>query len=391
MPNVSIPLPAHAYTVHIGPGMLTRVGPELRRIIAPRRPRLFTVTSPEIWRFWQKPFLDGFKRAKLEPPATLFLEPGERHKRLRSVEALLEQLAKQGADRDTVLIAFGGGVIGDLTGFLAAIYMRGIPFVQVPTTFLAQVDSSVGGKTGVNLAAGKNLVGSFHHPLAVFADIDTLATLPARELRAGLQETVKAAIIRSPTLFRTMEKRMDDLLPRKGQKQDTALLTKVIADSVRIKAEVVLADERESNLRMILNFGHTLGHAIESATAYKLLLHGEAVGWGQLAALHIAHRRGMLPPQDAVRIEALIQRATDLPAFHTRPERLVALTAADKKNRSGMLRFILPTGIGTVVIVNDVSHAELLAAAEHIVAEANAAARTTNSPSKPSRTSGAKS
>ena len=183
---------------------------------------------------------------------------------MASVERLLRQMAGAGGDRGSLLIAFGGGIVGDVGGFLAAIYMRGIRYVQVPTTFLAQVDSSVGGKTGVNLPEGKNLVGSFHHPLVVFADIGIMGTLPDRELKAGLMESVKAGIIRDRTLVRFMEAHVDEVLGR-----DAKALEKVIAASIRMKAEVVSKDERESGLRMILNLGHTVGHAIEQATAYK--------------------------------------------------------------------------------------------------------------------------
>ena len=220
------------------------------------------LSSPEIWALWGKKFLAAFPKSA--QPTVLFLPAGERWKRLPQVEKLADQLARAGADRSSVLIAFGGGIVGDLGGFLAAIYMRGIDYIQVPTTLLAQVDSSVGGKTGVNLAAGKNLIGSFHHPRAVFADLDVLQTLPDREFRAGLFESVKAGIIRDAALFRFMEKNAEKILGR-----DPAALRRVIADSIRMKAGVVALDERESGLRMILNFGHTLGHAIEAATALQ--------------------------------------------------------------------------------------------------------------------------
>ena len=228
-------------------------------------------------------------RSFADAPVVLFLEPGERYKSLASVDRLLREMARAGGDRGSLLIAFGGGIVGDVGGFLAAIYMRGIRYVQVPTTFLAQVDSSVGGKTGVNLPEGKNLVGSFHHPLAVFADIGVLGTLPDRELRAGLMESVKAGIIRDRTLVRFMEEHADEVLGR-----DPKALEKVIAASIRMKAGVVNKDERESGLRMILNLGHTVGHAIEQATHYKVLLHGEAVGWGMVAALYLARQRGTI-------------------------------------------------------------------------------------------------
>jgi 3-dehydroquinate synthase len=266
-----------------------------------------------------------------------------------------------------VLIAFGGGVIGDMTGFVAAMYMRGIRYVGVPTTALAQIDSSVGGKTGVNLAAGKNLAGAFHHPLAVYADIATLATLPSAELRAGLQEAVKAGIILDRALFEYLDEHSAEVISG-----DATALAHVIAAAVRVKADVVSQDEKESGVRMLLNLGHTLGHAIEAATHYSELLHGEAVAWGMLAAIGIAARRGNITGEDAARMERVIRRYGPLRAFSADAVELVALTAKDKKNRSGSRSFILPTGIGSSVVVRDVAEAELLDAASAIVAEAAA-------------------
>jgi len=325
----------------------------------PSKPfRPFVITSPDIWALWSKPFLAGFK----EPPTVLLLPNGERHKRLSSVESLAEQLSRAGADRDSLLIAFGGGVLGDITGFLAAIYMRGIRYVQLPTTFLAQVDSSVGGKTGVNLATGKNLIGSFHHPQAVFADTDVLGTLPPRELRAGLQESIKAGVIYDAKLFHYMEQHAEPILAGEAPS-----LTHVVTESVRVKAEVVGKDEKESGLRMILNFGHTVGHAIEAATQYKQLLHGEAIAWGMIAALNVARNRQAIDPQQADRIESLILHYGPFPPFKATAKKLVALTSRDKKNRSGTRSFVLPTGIGTTEIVRDVTDDELEAATKSML------------------------
>ena len=361
MPSIQLKTPSAAYPVIIGSGLLEDLASRLRRVTPGKRPRFFLVTSPQIWGLWSKKVLGSFKAAKMEPPTILFIPPGETHKRFLTVEGLADELVKANADRDTVLLAFGGGVVGDMTGFLAAIYMRGIPFVQVPTTLLAQVDSSVGGKTGVNLRTGKNLLGSFHHPLAVLADTDVLRTLPFAELRSGLQESIKAGVIRDPKLFRLLETQADAILkPR--HPEHGAMLGRVVAASVRVKAEVVEADERESGLRMILNFGHTLGHAIESATGYRQLLHGEAVAWGSIAATHLALARGTLSPKDGDRILNLILRYGPLGTFRARAEKLVELTSRDKKNRSGALSFVLPVAIGKVEIVRDVTEAELLAA-----------------------------
>jgi 3-dehydroquinate synthase len=354
------------YDVAIAPGLLRTLHTRLRKLTPGKTPRLFVVTSPEIWALWSKPFLASFP-AKQKPTA-IFLPAGESRKRLAQVEALAQQLALAGADRDSILLAFGGGIIGDVTGFLAAIYMRGIRYVGLPTTVLAQVDSSLGGKTGVNLVAGKNLIGCFHHPLAVFSDIDTLRTLPAAELRAGLQEAIKSGIIRDPALFRTMEKNAEAILSG-----DPAALQKVVTACVKVKAEVVSKDEKESGLRMILNFGHTIGHAIEAATHYRKLLHGEAVGWGSIAALHLSLNRGLISPEDFARMANLILRYGPIPTFKVaaKPQasaaKLVALTYADKKNRSGQRAFVLATGIGTAEVAHDVTDVELLTATQSML------------------------
>jgi len=297
----------------------------------------------------------------------LFLPPGEKHKTMASVDRLLREMMRAGADRGSLLIAFGGGIVGDVGGFVSAIFMRGIPYVQVPTTFLAQVDSSVGGKTGVNLPEGKNLVGSFHQPRAVFADIGVLGTLPDRELRAGLMESVKAGIIRDRALVRYMEENAPLILGR-----DAKALEKVIAASIRMKAGVVNIDERESGLRMILNLGHTVGHAIEQATAYKLLLHGEAVAWGMIAALHLGAQRGTISRSQFERLQNLVYRYGPLPALKLRAAKVIAATSGDKKNVGGVRRFVLPLGIGDAGVLEDVTAVELEAAVGYMLAQAKA-------------------
>jgi len=367
VPTIPVKTPSASYPVVIGTGLLKNLAARCASLVdnktGKKLPRVFVVTSPAIWGLWGKQLSASFLKSNQEKPTVLFIPPGEQHKRMRTMERLCEELAAAGADRDSLLLAFGGGIVGDATGFLAAIYMRGIRYVQIPTTLLAQVDSSVGGKTGVNLARGKNLVGAFNHPLAVFADIDLLGTLPPRELHAGLQESVKAGIIRDAKLFSYMEKNIAAV--RSG---DTAALQHVVAASVRMKADVVAIDERESGLRMILNFGHTVGHAIEAATGYKKLLHGEAVGWGEIAALMIAAGRGLLTAQQAGRMIALILAYGPLPVFRVQPKKLAALTGGDKKNRGGVKRFILPVKIGETVTVTDVSEAELLRGIEEMFA-----------------------
>lgn len=349
--------------MHVGSNLISTFGKHLRRITGKSAPHVFVVTSPAIWSLWGKQFSSSFPNNRA--PTTLFLPPGEQHKRLASVERLATELSTTGADRSSLLIAFGGGIVGDLGGFLAAIYMRGIPYIQIPTTLLAQVDSSIGGKTGVNLTTGKNLIGSFHQPLAVFADVDILKTLPQRELRAGLFESIKAGIIRDPALFRFLESNRDRVLSG-----DPTALKRVVAASVAMKADVVSIDERESGPRMILNFGHTLGHAIEAVTGYKKLLHGEAIAWGMLAALRISRMRHLLPEKDAIHMENLIYAYGPVPQFHASVPELLEAAARDKKNKSGTRRFVLTPGIGQAIVVEDVTDVELTSALEWILHEA---------------------
>ena len=337
------------------------LAPRIERAIGRLPRRVFVLTSPGIWALWGGRFCASFR----EPPIALFLPPGEKYKTMASVERLTREMLRSGADRGSLVIAFGGGIVGDVGGFLAAVFMRGIPYVQVPTTFLAQVDSSVGGKTGVNLPEGKNLVGSFHQPKAVFADVNVLGTLPVRELKAGLMESVKAGIIRDRSLVRYMEENARAIVGG-----DEKALEKVIAASIRMKAGVVNKDERETGLRMILNFGHTVGHAIEQATRYKALLHGEAVAWGMIAALYLARQRGTISAAQFERLESLIYLYGPLPTVKLRAARVIAATGADKKNVGGVRRFVLPLGIGDAGVVEDVTAAELEAAVRYMLGKA---------------------
>jgi 3-dehydroquinate synthase len=366
MQIVRVETPSAKYQVFAGTGLVDSLEPRMRRVLSgledrsgARLPkRVFVLTSPEIWKLWSKRFLSSFSSELV----VLMLDPGEQHKSLKSVEKLLREMVKAGGDRSSLLIAFGGGIVGDVGGFLAATFMRGIDYFQVPSTLLSQVDSSVGGKVGVNLPEGKNLVGSFHHPLAVFADMELLATLPDRELRAGLFESVKAGIIRDRGLVRYMEENSAKILGR-----DPAALEKVIAASIKIKADVVSKDERESGLRMILNLGHTLGHAIESVTNYKLLLHGEAVGWGLIASFYLGRKRGSINDQEFNRLMRLVYLYGPLPALKLNAQKLVDASAKDKKHRGKVRRFVLPAGIGDAGVVEDLSESELLEAAKYML------------------------
>jgi 3-dehydroquinate synthase len=356
--TIRVETPSAKYDVMAGSGLVESLARRIERVVGRLPRRVFVLTSAPIWALWGHSLQQSF----VEPPIVMFLEPGEEHKTIKSVERLLREMTQAGGDRGSLLIAFGGGIVGDVGGFLASIFMRGIPYIQVPTTFLAQVDSSVGGKTGVNLPEGKNLVGAFHHPLAVFADIGVLETLPDRELRAGLMESVKAGIIRDRALARYMEEHTSDVLGR-----DAKALEKVIAASIRMKAGVVHLDERESGLRMILNFGHTVGHALEQATHYKVLLHGEAVGWGMVAALYLARERRTISRAQFERLEKLVHLYGPLPALKLRVSKVVAATGGDKKNVGGVRRFVLPVGIGDAGVVEDVTPAELEAAVSYML------------------------
>ena len=307
----------------------------------------FIVTERNLWEKQQ---------ARLDPQLVesahvLFFPGGEPNKRLSSVELLADEMLECGGDRTSVVIGFGGGIVTDVAGFLAAIFMRGVPVLQIPTTLLAQVDAAVGGKTGVNLAGGKNLIGSFHQPLAVLIDPDMLATLPEREYRAGLFEVIKCGIIRDPELFTMLEQRSQAVLAKEPE-----LLDALIAAAVRIKAEVVSADEREGDLRRILNFGHTVGHAIEAETQYQEFLHGEAVAWGMRAAIRLAELSGHLEPRYAERMQRAIGLYGPVPAAaHLDPDHLLARLASDKKTLQGKVHFVLPARIGDVKVVNGIA------------------------------------
>jgi 3-dehydroquinate synthase len=318
------------------------------------------VTVPPVRRRWAKVLLQSLTAAGIET-TLLEMPDGERAKRLSTLEKLAEKLLKLGADRVATLIALGGGVVGDVTGFLASIYMRGVDVIQVPTTVLAQVDAAIGGKTGVNLASGKNLLGTFHQPRAVLIDPAVLRTLPSREYRAGLYESLKCGVIGDAGLFKLFEDRRGELLDR-----DPVVLEKVIADSVRLKASVVSADEREGGLRQVLNFGHTIGHALEAETQYKLLLHGEAVAWGMIAATHIALSTDKLDSVAAGRITNSVLGFGRLPRLKLKTANIVKRLRSDKKTRQGVVHFILPREIGKVEIASDVPEAIVRSAVDEI-------------------------
>jgi len=363
MIRVPVTTPSRSYEVLIGSGLLARAGECLGTHLANKK--AFVVTVPPVQKRWGRVLLQSLKAAGMDA-AVLEMPNGERAKRLATVEKLADTLVQKGADRDAALIAFGGGVVGDVTGFLAAVYMRGIDVLQVPTTVLAQVDASIGGKTGVNLVSGKNLLGAFHQPRVVLADTVVLNTLSPREYRAGLYESLKCGIVGDSGLFQLFEERHKEILNR-----DPQVVEKVIADSVRLKAQVVSADEREGGLRQVLNLGHTIGHALEAETGYKLLLHGEAVGWGLVAATYIALSSGKLDSVTAGRIMNAVLGLGELPRMNVKTANILKRLKFDKKTRQGVVHFVLPREIGKVEITSDVNEAVVRSAVEEIRKLAN--------------------
>ncbi|MGB8011302.1 MAG: 3-dehydroquinate synthase [Terriglobales bacterium] len=358
MISVPVATPSRSYEVLIGSGLLTRAGECLGKLLENRR--TFVVTVPPVRRHWSKVLTKSLAASGVETEL-LEMPDGERSKRLTTLEKLAEKLVSRGADRGATLIALGGGVACDVTGFLASIYMRGVDVIQVPTTVLAQVDAAIGGKTGVNLVSGKNLLGTFHQPRAVLVDPAVLETLPSREYRAGLYESLKCGIIGDAGLFRLFEERRREILDR-----DPVVLEKVIADSVRLKAAVVSADEREGGLRQVLNLGHTIGHALEAETGYTHLLHGEAVAWGMVAATHIALSTGRLDSVTAGRISNSVLGFGRLPRMEWKTANILKRLRSDKKTRRGVVHFVLPREIGKVEIVSDVPEAIVRSAVDEL-------------------------
>src|SRR2546426_2527629 len=351
MTRLTVSVQPRPYEAVIESGILTKAGNFLRELLADSSlasHQMFVVTVPRVRRRWAKVLIQSLTTAGFEP-RLIDMPDGERYKRLATVEKLAEKLAQSGADRSSVILAFGGGVVGDVAGLLASLYMRGVNVVQIPTTVLAQVDASIGGKTGVNLRTGKNLLGTFHQPRAVLIDPVVLSTLPEREFRAGLYESIKCGVIGKPALF--------DFLANtdpKKLRRNPAKLEWVIAESVKLKAEVVSSDERESGLRRILNFGHTIGHALEAETAYRQFLHGEAVAWGMIAATRIAAVMNKIDQAAASQIIDAVMSLGSLPRVEVRNRNIVQRLQADKKTRDGAVHFVLPQKIGKVEIVNNV-------------------------------------
>jgi 3-dehydroquinate synthase len=342
MQTLSVALGERSYPIHIGAGLLGEA-----RLYVPyvKGKRVAVVTNPVVAPLQ----LERVRRALEEAGAQVvpvLVEDGEQAKGWAALDRVIDALLTAQLGRDALVAALGGGVVGDLAGFAAAVYQRGIPFIQLPTTLLAQVDSSVGGKTAINHARGKNMVGAFHQPLAVIADVASLDTLPERELRAGIAEVIKHGFILDPAFVGWLEANMGKLLAR-----ERAALEYAVLRSCELKAQVVAADERESGQRAILNFGHTFGHAIEAGVGYGEWLHGEAVATGMVMAAELSARAGTLSREDAERVKRLIARA-GLPMLGPKlgVERYLELMRVDKKAAAGKVRFILLDGIGRATL-----------------------------------------
>jgi 3-dehydroquinate synthase len=336
------------YAVLVGPGLAAGAGDLVTGLDPAAEP--VVVSATPIWRRHGPQFRPLTRRKP-----SIIIPDGERAKTLATVARLYEAFLSRSLDRSAIVVAVGGGVLGDTAGFAAATFLRGLRFVQIPTTLVAQVDSAIGGKVGVNLPAGKNLVGAFHAPRVVICDPALLRTLPRREFRAGLYEIVKYGVIASRALLDRVSRGIDRLFL-----QDQTLLTAVIAECCGIKAAVVMQDEREAGPRRALNFGHTVGHALEAVTNYRRLRHGEAVGYGMLAAARLSAMRGSLLPADEARLGDLIARLGPLPVVSDlKADDVVAAMARDKKRIGGRLHFVLAKGLGSTAIVSDVSTREI--------------------------------
>ncbi len=350
--RIDVATPSRAYAITIADGAIDR----LRRLLDDAKvpERRFVVSSPVVWRFHGPQVARTLGSA--EPP--ILVADGERNKHLATVSRIYDALTRANADRATAVVTVGGGVIGDMAGFAAATYLRGVALVQVPTTLLAQVDAAIGGKVGVNHPLGKNLIGAFYQPHAVVVDPVVLKSLPRREFRAGLYEVIKYGMTSSASLFDRIGRERKAIFDRAPE-----ALMPIIAESCRIKAQVVAADERESGQRRILNFGHTAGHALEAVTKYRRYRHGEAVAYGMLVAAALARSRGALAETDRQALATLIGNLGPLPPIaDVSSAQILDAMKHDKKMVAGRLHFVLPTAVGATTIVDDVTEKETRAA-----------------------------
>lgn len=341
--QLTVGLDERSYPIWIGDGILDRIGEALKTVPFPRKVAI--VTNPTVQGLYGERILDALAGSGFDV-STVMVPDGEAFKNLRTLESIYDALIERGFDRSSGLIALGGGVIGDITGFAAATYLRGIPFAQVPTTLLAQVDSSVGGKTAVNHRLGKNLIGAFYQPVHVHIDVATLATLPSREFSAGMAEIVKYGVIRDRAFFDWLAGHGDSL-----QRQARGALVQAVKRSCQIKANVVEVDEKENSLRAILNYGHTFGHAVETLAGYGEFRHGEAVAIGMVVAARIACESGLCSQGDAEAIQALLSAFSlpvTPPAFPL--DDYLNAMGRDKKVKEGVLRLVLNRGIGDCLV-----------------------------------------
>ncbi|MEC4819216.1 MAG: 3-dehydroquinate synthase [Scytonema sp. PMC 1069.18] len=350
MASISVNLPQQSYEIAIAPSGLDKLGEYMSNLQLGKK--VLVVSNPMIFKHYGERAIASLESAEFEV-ATCILQPGERYKTLNSVQKIYDTALENRIERSSTMVALGGGVIGDMTGFAAATWLRGIHFVQVPTSLLSMVDASIGGKTGVNHPQGKNLIGAFHQPRLVLIDPEVIKTLPMREFRAGMAEVIKYGVIWDSQLFSEMEesKRLDQMRYVKPE-----LLESILTRSCQAKADVVSKDEKEAGLRAILNYGHTIGHAVESLTGYRVVNHGEAVAIGMVAAGQIAVELQMWQKEETERQHALIQKTglpTQLPSGLD-IDAIVESLQLDKKVKAGKVRFILPTQIGSVTITDQV-------------------------------------
>ncbi len=352
MKTIRVNLGQRSYPIVVGAGILKRAGKILSSVGFSSPPVI--ITNSLVWRMHGRILREALENT-FGPSAVIRIRDGERFKNHETLLKIYDGLFRAHADRRSWILAFGGGVIGDVAGFAAATFMRGIPYASVPTTLLAQVDSSIGGKVGVNLARGKNLVGAFHQPSAVMSDTDVLCTLPARELASGLYEVVKCGAIRSPGLLAYVERRLVEISSCRP-----AALEHIVLEASRIKAEVVSGDERETEIRMVLNYGHTVGHALEAATGYRRYKHGEAVAWGMIAAAAFGRELGMASRREEERLVNIIHRVADLPRLRgIEPESVWRALRRDKKFRAGDIRLVLLPRLGSAEIVSKIDAGHL--------------------------------
>lgn len=355
--TIDVALGDRSYPIHVGAGLLNSGAVLVRHLVSEGVGRQVAIVTNDVVKpLWLPTLLDALSSESLQVDV-FSLADGESEKSLANYSRLMDFLIDHRHNRTTTLLALGGGVVGDLTGFVAATYQRGVSFLQVPTTLLAQVDSSVGGKTAVNHPTGKNLIGAFHQPRAVICDIDTLATLPDRELRAGFAEVLKYGVIRDAEFFNWLEDNVAALLNR-----DVAALTHVVERSCQIKAEVVAEDELETGVRAILNFGHTFGHALEALTGYTEYLHGEAIAIGMVMAADLAVRQAQMTLEEAQQIKALVA-GFGLPVSASQPggSEMLQAMGMDKKVVDGTLRLVLAASIGQALVTQDIDASALTA------------------------------